>query len=108
MSNTEKLDNARAQALIKVKQTALPPSGAHWSYGSDYMRGISKASSKALCGMYPLPAVGYETVVAIAPDGYGGFFRLYVKNIGGQFFLSSTTISVDQWPEIFKVEVIEQ
>lgn len=88
--------------MTKVKQTALPPTGAHWSYGADYMRGISKASAKVLCGRNPTPAVGYETVVAIAPDGS----RLYVKNMSGAFYLACSSARVDRWPELFQVAVI--
>lgn len=88
--------------MTKVKQTALPPTGAHWSYGADYMRRISKASAKVLCGLYPAPRMGYETVVAVSPDG----FRLRVQNISGAYYLACSSAPVDQWPELFQVEVV--
>lgn len=93
--------------ITKVKQTALPPAGAHWSYGLDYMRGISKADAAALCGMYTLPTMGHETTVALAPDGFGGFFRLMVQNISGTYFAACSNVRVGDWPEVFKVQVVE-
>lgn len=93
--------------MIRVKQTELPPSGAHWSYGPDYMRGISRASAAKLCGMYPLPPMGSEIVVAIRPDPVWSTFkkRLSVQNVSGSFFLASTDTRVDAWPSVFGVEV---
>lgn len=69
------------------------------NYGKDYMGRISPKSARALCGMYPVPKVGEETVVALRPNGP----RLYVSNLGGAFVLRSAQAKVDQWPDLFGV-----
>lgn len=97
-------------AILKIKQTGVPPSAVDntWSYGPRYMRQISRASAVKLCGMYPLPPMGSETVVAVAKDQFGfGWVRLQVQNVSGTFYIASTDIPVDQWVEVFKVEMIE-
>lgn len=91
--------------MITVKQTGVPESGNSWSYGPDYMRKISDASARALCGMYPLPKIGHETIVAIKPGGWGFKLRLTVQNIGGAFFIASTGAKVCDWPSVFGVTV---
>ena len=65
------------------------------------------AVPRKLCGMYPTPRPGYEAIVAIANDGYGGKYRLCVQNIAGYFFLASTTVPVTKWPETFQVKIVE-
>ena len=37
-------------------------------FGIEYEKQITKKIAKSLCGMYPLPRIGYETVIAIKPD----------------------------------------
>lgn len=93
--------------MITIKQTGLPEAGNNWSYGADYMRCISKKTAAALCGMYPLPGMGCETCVALRPDSYGGFFRLYVQNISGSYVVACSSVRVDQWPAMFGVQVRE-
>ena len=93
--------------IIKIKQTTLPIPGTTWSYGPDYMRGISRKSAAALCGMYLLPKMGNGTIVAIKPDGFGGKFRLEVQNISGTFFLACNSVKVQHWPAMFNVEIVE-
>jgi hypothetical protein len=93
--------------MITIRQTGLPVCGAHWSYGERYMREISADSARKLCGMYPTPRMGYETIVGIRGDGYGGKYRLCVQNISGAFFLASSSVPVAQWPEVFEVKVVE-
>lgn len=93
--------------IIKIKQTELPKPGTVWSFGPDYMRSISIKSAAALCGMYPLPKMGYATTVAIKPDRFGGKFRLEVQNISGTFFLACNSVKVQDWPAMFNVEIVE-
>jgi hypothetical protein len=93
--------------VIEIRQTGIPESGNHWSYGPQKMRRISARSAKALCGMYPTPQPGHETNVAVADDGYGGKYLLCVQNVSGCWFLASTSVSVDRWPEVFQVKIIE-
>lgn len=69
------------------------------NYGKDYMGRISPKSARALCGMYPVPKVGEETVVALRPNGP----RLYVSNLGGSFVLRSAQARVSEWPSLFGV-----
>ncbi|MBB5409257.1 hypothetical protein HDG34_003198 [Paraburkholderia sp. HC6.4b] len=93
--------------MIEIRQTGLPESGNHWSYGRDYMRRISAGSARKLCGLYPMPRMGYETIVAVANDGYGGKYHLCVQNISGIWFLACTSVPVADWPEIFQVKIVE-
>lgn len=74
------------------------------NYGKDYMGRISLKSARELCGMYPLPVVGSETVVALRPNGP----RLYVANISGAYVLRSAQAKVDQWPELFGVRFVRK
>lgn len=69
------------------------------NYGKDYMGRISPKSARALCGMYPVPKVGNETLVALRPNGP----RLYVSNISGHFVLRSAQARVSEWPSLFGV-----
>lgn len=93
--------------MIEVKSLAKPPVGNHWTYGPEHMQRISVTSARALCGMYPTPKVGYETLVAVAPDGYGGKKRLYVQNVGGHFYVASSDTKISDWPASFGVTVKE-
>lgn len=95
--------------MIKLKQIGLPVDGTTWSYGADRMRQISIRDARGLCGMYPLPRMGEETIVAIKPDPTFSTFklRLMVQNIAGQYFIASTDAKVCDWPAVFGVEVIE-
>ena len=76
-------------------------------FGLDYEKQITKKTAKSLCGMYPLPRIGYETVIAIKPDPiYSGFwFRLMVQNISGQLVLTSNNVPKSQWSNVFGVSV---
>jgi len=65
---------------------------------------ISAKSARALCGMYPLPGVGSETVVALRPNGP----RLYVSNISGDYVLRSAQARVSAWPELFGVTLVRK
>lgn len=73
--------------------------------GDSYELPITKKQARALCGMYPLPGIGRETVVALKPDPiYSAFwFRLNVGNYGGVYVATSCNVARDQWPEIFGV-----
>lgn len=91
--------------MLTIKQTCAPPAGAHWSYRPDYMRQIGKAAARALCGMYPLPAIGCETIVAIVPAAWGFKSRLTVQNVSGAYFVASVDTKVCDWPAVFGVTV---
>lgn len=93
-------------SIIGIKQIDKPVPGAHWSYGSNYMRRISKNTAASLCGMYPLPSMGCETIVAVKRDPWRGNERLVVQNISGDYYVASCDRSIDQWPEIFGVQII--
>lgn len=70
------------------------------NYGREHMAVIGTAAARGLCGMYPMPKIGYETVVALNVS-HGA--RLYVANISGAYVLRSSSVAVDRWPEIFGV-----
>ena len=76
-------------------------------YGPDYMVKISKPNARAFCGMYPLPTMGSETVVAVAKIQHGFKVELTVQNISGSFYLASSQVQVKDWADIFKVTVKE-
>lgn len=92
--------------MIKVKSIGAPTPGAHWSMGADYMQRIAPKDARALCGMYPLPKMGYETVCALAKGPHGFFNRLLVQNISGAYFLACTSEPTANWPEVFRVEIV--
>lgn len=94
-------------SITRIQQTGLPPTDAHWSYGPAWMRRVSRKTAIALCGGYPLPQMGTESIVALAPDGFGGRTRLVVQNVSGDFYVASADTAVDQWPTVFRVEVSE-
>lgn len=71
------------------------------NFGAEYQGIISHKSAAALCGMYPMPKVGYETCVAFAPKHYGA--RLYVANVAGIYVLRSADSKVANWPDVFGV-----
>jgi hypothetical protein len=91
--------------MLKVKSIGKPTPGAHWSYGVDHMTEISKANAAKLCGMHPLPKMGYEMVCAFKKHEFGGFDRLMVQNISGMYFLACTSVQSWQWAETFGIEV---
>lgn len=95
--------------MIRIKTTnpGFDPSGAHWYMGAEHMQSISRKTASALCGMYPLPAMGCEIVAAIALDKTfpSVRHRLMVQNVSGSFWVASSSVRVDQWPDVFKVEV---
>ena len=88
--------------IIRIKAAGEAPHGAHWNYGPQYMREIGKRTARALCGMYPLPKIGYETLVR---RGLGQS-RLYVQNVGGDYYIASPSDPISAWPEVFGVEMV--
>lgn len=94
--------------MIKIKQTGGAEHAGFASMGDDHMRRISTATARQLCGMYPLPSMGYETVVAFARDvSFPSFVhRLHVQNVSGVYFVACSSCTVDQWPDVFKVQIV--
>ena len=66
---------------------------------------LTRKQARALCGMYSLPAVGYETVVAIKPDGMGFKRRLQVANVSGDFYAVSYDTPRSEWAAEFRVQI---
>ena len=90
--------------MIKVK--ALEPGiPGHWYMGADYMVKIGPKSARALCGMHPVPRVGYEYTVAVKNDNLGFSHRLTVQNVSGDFWLTCSNVSRSVWGETFGVNV---
>ena len=73
--------------------------------GADYERLISKKTALNLCGMYPLPRMGEEIVVAIKSDpDYSAFrLRLMVGNYSGRFVITSHDVKRSRWSDVFGV-----
>lgn len=94
--------------MIKIKQTGCSEDAGFQSMGDDHMRKISANTARQLCGMYPLPYMGYETVVAFARDRAFPSFahRLHVQNVSGVYFVACSSCTVDQWPGVFKVQIV--
>ena len=90
---------------VKVLETGPTGTPGHWYYGPDHMVRISKSDARKLCGMYPLPEMGYSVTVAIKPDPvFSSFwYRLDVQNVSGDYFLACTNVTKDQWVEVFGV-----
>ena len=87
---------------MRIQSYGAPIKGAHWSYGADYMCRIGKATALKLCGMYPMPRMGYEVAVAIARDAA----PLMVQNISGDYYLASTSDSIDRWPAVYGITIL--
>ena len=93
--------------MIKIKTIGPGSDAGHQSMGNEYMVRIGDKAARALCGMYPMPNMGHEIIVVIAPDKQFPSFknRLSVQNISGQYFLASNSVEVPAWPDVFKIEV---
>lgn len=76
------------------------------SFGESHAVKIGKVKARQFCGMYPMPDVGYEVIVAITSDDTFSAFkhRLMVQNISGEYWLCSSSVSREEWPVIFKVQ----
>lgn len=98
------MTQSSGQIIVKSLGYDLAP-GMY--YGPDYMVKISKPNAKAFCGMYPLPIMGSETVVAVAKIQHGFKVELTVQNIGGSFYLASSQVEIKDWADIFKVSIKE-
>ena len=94
--------------MIKIKQTGGADRAGFQSMGDDYMRRISAQTARQLCCMYPLPDAGDETVIAFARDiNFPSFaHRLHVQNISGSYFVACSSCTVDQWADVFKVQIV--
>lgn len=71
------------------------------NYGPRHQCRISPKSARGLCGMFPLPEVGYETAVALNRM-YG---NLRVANVAGVYVLRASGAPIDQWPDVFGVTI---
>lgn len=67
-------------------------------YGDKYAVKVSKAKAKSFCGIFPLPSIGSETLVALTRAG-----KLYVQNVSGVYFLASPFVPVEHWKTEFGV-----
>lgn len=94
--------------IIEVKESAPfnLASGSPSCWGRDYMVRISAKTARQLAGMYPVPHMGYEIVVGIAPCQFGlSPHRLTLQNLSGDFYLACSSRKVEEWPEVFRVQV---
>lgn len=75
------------------------------NYGKENMARISAKDARALCGMYPLPAIGYETCCA-----FNGRTKekLYVANIGGVYVVRSHDVKVAHWGSAFGIVLLRK
>jgi hypothetical protein len=95
--------------MINIKESApydLKASMCSSAYGADHQARISRDTARKLCGMYPLPAPGVETVVAFNAVPYRR--RLCVQNLGGWFYVASVDAKAEQWPEVFGVTLVRK
>lgn len=93
--------------MIRIKQTGTAENAGFQSMGNNHMRQIGEKTARALCGMYPMPKMGHEVIVAFKKDAVFPSFahRLTVQNISGAYFVTSSSTEVDSWPSVFGVEV---
>ena len=87
--------------MITIKESApfdLPR-------GEAYMVRISAKTARAFAGLYSVPAMGHEIVVAIAPSRLGFRNILLLQNLSGDFYLCSPSSDVVEWPNVFKITV---
>lgn len=92
---------------IVIKRLEWEPPGIHSNMGSDYMVRIGKSTAKALCGIYPLPSMGHEVVVAVSDKcPYGFRSHLMLQNISGHFYAACCNAKVSDWPVTFRVTVL--
>jgi hypothetical protein len=88
-----------------ITVNAIKESAGHYhGIGEQYERRVSTAAANRLAGMYPLPVMGSEIVVALAPERG----RLYLANISGAFYVRCYTWPVQDWPQVFQVRVIDK
>lgn len=90
--------------MIKIKSIGSADGAGFQSMGNDRMCEVSQRTARKLCGMYPMPAMGYETVVAVKHD-HLIWLRLVVQNVSGKYFLCSANVLINQWGTVFGVEV---
>ena len=94
--------------IIRIHEQQKAPPVRHENFGSEYQVCVTPTTARRLCGMYPVPEIGCETVVAIVQTDLGFKYRLQVANIGGQVVVRSSAMTVDQWPDVFRVQVIKK
>jgi len=94
--------------MIQVK--ALEPGNTgipgNWYMGANHMVKIGPKSARGLCGMYPVPRVGYECTVAFKKDNLGFSQRLIVQNVSGEFWLACSNVAKSAWGETFGVSAV--
>jgi len=72
-------------------------------FGVEFEHRVTRNRARTLCGIRPLPRMGYETCVAVKRDHLGLTLRLWVQNISGVYVLASADTSKDRWEEVFNV-----
>lgn len=90
--------------MIKIKESKQYSVAPGLHYGPTHAAHISRATAKALCGMYPLPRMGEETVCAVKIHSWGRSC-LYVANMSGGFMVQSSQVAIDAWPDTFGIEL---
>lgn len=90
--------------MIKIKSIGSAEGAGFQSMGNDRMCEVSSLTARKLCGMYPMPAMGYEIVVGVKRD-HSFWLRLVVQNISGKYFLCSANVLIEHWGTVFGIEV---
>lgn len=73
--------------------------------GPDWMARIGASAARAMAGMYHMPEIGSEMIVAYTKIN-GVSSRMLLANISGDWYLYSDTVKVADWPAVFRVEII--
>jgi len=68
--------------------------------GLTHAKRVWPAEARRYAGMYPVPEMGHEIVVAFTADR---MHKLYLANVSGHFYLRSYDTARDKWTEVFKV-----
>lgn len=93
-------------SITKVKSMDVPLIGAHWSYGPDFMRRISKPQAMKLCDPFGIPEMCYEVDIDSCACHYGFAYHLTIQNISGHFYIACANAKITEWPDLFKIEII--
>lgn len=69
-----------------------------------FTKQVTKRQARNLAGMYPIPMMGDEIVVALKHINGMWYEKLRLQNVSGTFQLHSNNVPVEDWPNVFQVK----
>lgn len=93
--------------MIEIKSLGPPPDGSHlhWLYGSSHMVRISRLAAEAMCHPGSLPSNAWELKIGSRRLEFSEV-TLMIQNNGGEFYIYSPQVKIEDWPELFGVKVV--